>query len=205
LDGSATNAGCEGGPGLPTALHRPLGNLTSKKKSSLFYKANERHLIYLLELQLGALVLLDALFFGAQRIGPLLQELQSRSHWRLDFGKCFFGIQDQGNLKACRAICNPTWLFELFAVLFWRYCKHKRVEMQGKPSKSQASDSFLFVVAGIPGHSCLFLTPLSGKKKGAPSIILLVRLARNNNADMTSMKLPVLWSAEKKVSIPAWD
>jgi hypothetical protein len=25
----------------------------------------------------------------------------------------------------------------------------------------------------------------------------------NNNADMTSMKLPVLWSAEKNVSIPA--
>jgi hypothetical protein len=43
-------------------------------------QANERYLIYLLEVQVGALVLLDALFFGAQRIGPLLQELQSRSH-----------------------------------------------------------------------------------------------------------------------------
>jgi hypothetical protein len=40
-------------------------------------QANERYLIYLLELQVGALVVLDALFFGAQRIGPLLQELQS--------------------------------------------------------------------------------------------------------------------------------
>lgn len=33
---------------------------------------------FLLELQVGALVLLDALFLGAQRIGPLLQEMQPR-------------------------------------------------------------------------------------------------------------------------------
>jgi hypothetical protein len=32
----------------------------------------------LLELQVGAIVLADALFVGAQSIGPLLQQLQSR-------------------------------------------------------------------------------------------------------------------------------
>lgn len=80
--------GCKGGLGLSVGIYWSIGKLiltlqNNKNKriansSSLTNSAKSLKLNKLYSgMQMGLIVLVDAVYLGAQRLGPLLQEMQS--------------------------------------------------------------------------------------------------------------------------------